>query len=67
LLGTDPTLQGEQTLDPFHPYGQVKRLRDKPVEEFVGTDQFLRLVQAEREGLISVRIGVRLCEGLTAL
>ena len=56
----EPTPQGEQLLDPFHPCGRVKRLRDKPVQSFAGTDTFLRIAQAEKEGLIEVRIDVGL-------
>ena len=54
----EPTPQGEQLLDPFHPCGRVKRLRDKPVQSFAGSDTFLRIAQAEKEGLIEVRIDV---------
>lgn len=28
-------------IDPFHPYGRVKRLREKPLERFEGSEQFL--------------------------
>ena len=36
----------------------MKRLRDKPVQSFAGSDTFLRIAQAEKEGLIEVRIDV---------
>jgi hypothetical protein len=54
----EPTAQGEQLLDPFHVCGRVKRIRNKPVQSFCGSDTFLRIAQAEREGLIEVRVGV---------
>ena len=54
----EPTPQGEQLLDPFHLCGRVKRLRDKPMQSFAGSDTFLRIAQAEKEGLIEVRIDV---------
>ncbi len=57
-LCAEPTPQGEQLLDPFHICGRVKRIRDKPVQSFAGSDTFLRIAQAEKEGLIEVRIDV---------
>ena len=57
-VGTDPTPQGEAVLDAFHPFGRVKRLRDKPAHLFEGDDSWLRVAQAEKEGLITVRIEV---------
>lgn len=55
-----PTPQGEQLLDPFHLCGRVKRLKEKPVQSFAGSDTFLRIAQAEKEGLIEVTLGVGL-------
>ena len=55
LVTTEPTAAGEAGLDPFHPLGAVKRLHRKPLHEFEGSDQFLRLVQAEKEGLVRRR------------
>ena len=46
-------------LDPFHPYGRTKRLRGKPVNDFGGSDLFLRILAAEREQLITVTMTVR--------
>lgn len=54
----DPTPQGEAVLDAFHPFGRVKRLRWKPAHMFEGDDSWLRVAQAEKEGLITVRIEV---------
>lgn len=61
----EPTPQGEQLLDPFHLCGRVKRLRDKPVQSFAGSDTFLRIAQAEKEGLIEVRIDVSPVSGFS--
>ncbi|BDA45673.1 Transcription elongation factor SPT6 [Coccomyxa sp. Obi] len=58
VISTEPTAQGESILDAFHPYGKVKRLRRKPVNEFDGDDDFLRILQAEKENLITVKIEV---------
>lgn len=67
IAPAEPTAQGEQLLDPFHVCGRVKRIRDKPVQSFCGSDTFLRIVQAENEGLIEVRIGVRGCLTISAI
>jgi hypothetical protein len=39
-------------------YGCVKRLANKPLSEFAGSDSWLRLHHAERDGLIRVEVGV---------
>lgn len=57
MLWTAPTPAGEAALDPFHPLAPVKRLGAKPLEEFEGSDDFLRLLQAEKEGLVSASVG----------
>jgi len=54
----DPTPSGEGALDAFHPYGRAKRLRRKPLSDFAG-DHFLRVLAAEREQLVTVRLEVR--------
>lgn len=58
ILSTKPTPAGESVLDPLHKYGCVKWLKDKPLLTFESSDQFLRVAQAEKEGLISVTIGL---------
>lgn len=35
----------------------MKYLKNKPVREFVG-DEFLKIVQAEKDGLITVKISI---------
>jgi len=52
--GAAPTQIGEAQLDAFHPYGCVKRLKMMPASRFDGTDLFLRIHLAQKEGLISV-------------
>lgn len=58
VVSTSPTPAGETALDPFHLLGVTKRLRRKTLKSFEGTDLFLRVVQAERAGLIKVSMGV---------
>lgn len=53
-----PTLSGEAVLTPFHPYGTVRHLRDKPVARFTDRDQFLLIAAAEKEGLLKVHFKV---------
>ena len=43
-------------MDPFHPLGRVKRLRSKPLASFDQSDTYLRIHQAEQEGLITVSL-----------
>ena len=50
----DPTPAGETQLDAFHPYGAAKRLRKMPASQFDGSDLFLKVHLAQKEGLISV-------------
>jgi hypothetical protein len=57
-LFEEPTSLGESVLDPFHPYGKVRRLLHKPVNRFEDTDQFLLICEAEKEHLITVKIEV---------
>ena len=38
--------------------GRVKRLEHHPVKELWGTDKFLRILQAQQEGLITYRLEV---------
>jgi len=57
VLWTAPTKDGEAALNAFHPLAPAKRLRAKPLRKFEGTDLFLRVQQAEKEGLVSWRAG----------
>uniref|UniRef100_A0A061RB87 Transcription elongation factor SPT6 n=1 Tax=Tetraselmis sp. GSL018 TaxID=582737 RepID=A0A061RB87_9CHLO len=58
-ISTEPTARGEEVLDPFHVYGSVKRLRDKPLDRFQGSEQYLYIKMAEAEGLITATVGLR--------
>ena len=55
-----PTLTGESVLNPFHQYGTVQHLRNKPVTGFQDSDQFLLIAAAEKEGLLKVTFKARL-------
>ncbi|KAL4447813.1 hypothetical protein ABPG75_005032 [Micractinium tetrahymenae] len=55
---TKPTAEGEATLNAFHVLGPAKRLAGKPLSKFEGSDLFLRVLQAEKAGLITVEIGL---------
>lgn len=59
VITTNPTSAGESTLSPFHPLGLVKRLSNKPLSSFDGTDVFLRILNAEKDGLITMTIGLK--------
>lgn len=56
MLTTSPTPAGEDTLDPFHPYGIAKYLVEKKVSSMEGTDTWLRIQAAEKQGLLNVKI-----------
>ncbi len=49
-----PTAEGDSQLDAFHPYACVKRLSKMPARKFNGTDLYLRIHLAQKEGLINV-------------
>ena len=55
-MPADPTPAGETTLDAFHVLGSVKRLRGWPLRLITETDAFLRVLQANQDGLITYRI-----------
>ena len=56
-----PTATGESQLDIFHVLGPVKRLQNKPALAFNGTDGFLRVMLAEKEGLITIANEASIC------
>ncbi|GAX85636.1 hypothetical protein CEUSTIGMA_g13051.t1 [Chlamydomonas eustigma] len=58
-ISTQPTAAGEghPSLEPWAKYGPIKRLNNKPVRAFSGTDQFLRIQGAVKEGLITFSLG----------
>ena len=53
-----PTLSGEAVLTPFHPYGTVRHIQNKPVKKFTDRNQFLLIAAAEKEGLLKVKFKV---------
>jgi hypothetical protein len=53
-ISTEPTQLGAGVLDPFHPYGIAKRLKNKPIDHFAGTDTWLRVAAAEQDKLITL-------------
>jgi len=57
-VSTEPTQLGDDMLDPFHPYARVKRLREKPISRFEGSEQFLCIKMAEEEQLLRSLVGV---------
>ena len=54
---TQPTPAGTEAIDPFHPLAGVKRLQEKPVCDFDGSE-FAATLKAHREGLVKVRIAL---------
>ena len=54
-----PTLSGESVLNPFHPYGTVRHLHNKPVAHFTDDDQYLLIAAAEKEGLLKITFKVQ--------
>ena len=46
-----------QVIDESHPCFPSKYLKNKPVREFKG-DDFLKLVQAEKDGLLNIKISI---------
>ena len=56
------TLYILQLIDDTHPCAGMKYMRNKPVRDLAGAD-FLRLVQAEGEGLLEMKIGIDLDQG----
>ena len=46
-----------QEIDDFHQYASFKYIKWKPVRDLQG-DQFLRMCQAEKEKLITMKIGM---------
>ena len=55
----EPTIAGEAAIDPFHMYARFKRLRKKPIDKIWGTDDYLFVAQAEKDGLLRVKIEVQ--------
>ena len=45
-------------LDPLHPYGPVRHLRNKPVHAFTDEQQYLLIAEAEKKDLLKVHFKV---------
>ena len=54
---TQPTPAGTEAIDPFHPLAGIKRLQEKPVCDFDGSE-FAATLKAHREGLVKLRIAL---------
>jgi len=57
VVNTWPTPLGAETLDAYHPLGCVKRLVNKPLSAFAGSDHFVRMQRAQASSLIHVQLG----------
>lgn len=58
IISVRPTDLGATKIDEMHPYYAFKYLLDKPVEMFRNSPQFLQILAAETEGLVSVDIRI---------
>eukprot|EP00198_Chlamydomonas_reinhardtii_P008324 XP_001697661.1 glycine rich protein [Chlamydomonas reinhardtii] len=56
VVSAEATEAGEAVLDPFHKYALATRLRKKRLADFGSSDLFLRLDEAARERLASLRL-----------
>lgn len=58
IVSVTPTERGMSVIDNFHAYHSFKFLTNKPVELFKNTPQFLHILKAEEEGLLTIEISV---------
>ncbi|ORY28271.1 SH2 domain-domain-containing protein [Naematelia encephala] len=56
LVTVTPTERGMSVIDQFHLYYSFKFLTDKPVVAFRDSPQFLHILRAEEEGLITIAV-----------
>lgn len=56
-LSACPTKKGMKEIDENHNCYSMKYLKNKPIKDLVG-DQFLRLQQCEKDGLMTLRFGM---------
>eukprot|EP01130_Rhizamoeba_saxonica_P014788 TRINITY_DN6498_c0_g1_i1.p1 TRINITY_DN6498_c0_g1~~TRINITY_DN6498_c0_g1_i1.p1 ORF type:complete len:1391 (-),score=418.40 TRINITY_DN6498_c0_g1_i1:106-4233(-) len=56
-ISTEPTTMGKRAIDSFHRYRVIKRLKDKPADEFKA-DQFMMILEAEKNGFITKTITI---------
>lgn len=57
MISIEPTSKGYVEIDDNHLYGSFKFLKDKTVRDLSG-DQFLRMFNAQKEGLIKMTINM---------
>ncbi|XP_019848744.1 PREDICTED: transcription elongation factor SPT6-like [Amphimedon queenslandica] len=57
VINVSPTKKGRKEIDESHSIFSYKYIKNKPVREIKG-DEFLRLHQAETDGLINVKISI---------
>ena len=62
VLSVKPTKKGKKMIDDTHPCFSMKYLLNKPVRELKG-DEFLKLVQAEEDRLIEMKLSIDLERG----
>ncbi|GAA5841172.1 hypothetical protein JCM11251_003227 [Rhodosporidiobolus azoricus] len=58
VVTVEATKVGETKIDPLNPYYAFKYLRPKPISEFSRSPQWLQILAAEAEGLVSVAISL---------
>ncbi|XP_023242655.1 transcription elongation factor SPT6-like [Centruroides sculpturatus] len=61
-INIKPTKKGIKEVDENHPCYTMKYLKNKPLKDLVG-DQFLRLIIAEDEGLLTIQISMHRDDG----
>ncbi|CEQ42697.1 SPOSA6832_04539 [Sporobolomyces salmonicolor] len=50
------TKEGQNKIDPMNPFYAFKYLKDKPITEFIRSPQWLQILAAEAEGLVTASI-----------
>ncbi|KAI5899362.1 transcription elongation factor Spt6 [Schizophyllum commune H4-8] len=58
VFSVSPTERGITKIDVTHPFYAFKYLLDKPITEFLDTPQFLQILAAESEHLVTVSISL---------
>ncbi|WVF72010.1 transcription elongation factor SPT6 [Kwoniella sp. CBS 6097] len=56
MVSVTPTERGMNVIDEYHLYYTFKFLTDKPVHQFKDSPQFLHMLRAEEEGLITITL-----------
>lgn len=58
VVTVTPTDRGMIVIDEYHAYLTFKFLTEKPIDMFKNTPQFLHILKAEEEGLVTITISV---------